>query len=125
MARWPQNVAAQRVAAAMAGERGDWSLAERFIESAIARTGPNDVLLLAQLARARIEQGNAPAALDPARRAYRLMPGNATISGVYGRALALSGEGDGRDAADLLLKAVRLAPDDPVLRAWLGELSAS
>ena len=125
IARWPDNVAAQRVAAAMAGERGDWPLAERFIEAAIARTGPNDALLLAQLARARIEQGEAAAAIDAARRAYRLLPGNATISGVYGRALALSGEGDGRDAADLLLKAVRLSPDDPVLRAWLGELSAS
>ena len=122
MARWPENVAALRVAAAMAGEGGDWAAAEGLLDTALARTGPNDVLLLTQLARARIEQGDAEGAIDPARRAYRLLPANATVSGVYGRALALSGEGDGRDAADLLLKAVRLAPEDIVLRAWLADL---
>lgn len=125
MARWPDNVAAMRIAAAMAAERGDWSGALALTESAVNRAGPNDALLLTQLARARIETGDADSAIEPAARAYRLLPGNATVSGVYGRALALSGEGDGRDAADLLLKAVRLAPEDAVLRRWFGELSAS
>ena len=125
MARWPENVAAMRIAAAMAAERGDWNGALALTESAVDRAGPNDALLLTQLARARIETGDADGAVDPARHAYRLLPGNATVSGVYGRALTLSGEGDGRDAADLLLKAVRLSPDDAVLQQWLGELSAS
>ncbi len=122
MARWPENVAAMRVAAAMAGERGDWAAALAALEPALARTGPNDALLLSQIARSRIELGDADDAVAPAARAYRLLPGNATVSGVYGRALALSGEGDGRNAADLLLKAVRLAPEDRVLRAWLADL---
>ena len=125
MARWPENVAAMRVAATMAGEGGDWATARAAIEPAVARTGPDDALLLSQLARARIELGDADGAIAPAARAYRLLPGNATVSGVYGRALALSGESDGRDAADLLLKAVRLAPEDAVLQGWLGDLSAS
>lgn len=125
MARWPENLPAMRVAAAMAAERGDWGRALAMTESAVDRAGPNDALLLTQLARARIETGNADGAVEPAARAYRLLPGNATISGVFGRALALSGTSDGRDAADLLLKAVRLAPDDAVLQQWLGELSSS
>lgn len=121
MARWPENVAAMRIAAGMAGESGDWAQAEAYLNAAIDRTGPNDALLEAQSARARLEQGDASGALGAARRAYRLMPGNATISGVYGRALQLSGEGQGQDSADLLLKAVRLAPDDSVLLTWYGE----
>lgn len=121
MARWPENVAAMRIAAGMAGEGGEWAQAEAFLNAAIDRTGPNDALLEAQWARARLEQGDASGALAAAQRAYRLMPGNATISGVYGRALQLSGEGQGQDSADLLLKAVRLAPDDSVLLAWFGE----
>lgn len=125
MARWPQNVPAMRISAAMAAQRGDWNAALALTESAMDRAGPNDALLLAQLARARVETGDADGAIEPARHAYRLLPGNATVSGVYGRALALSSEGDGRDAADLLRKAVRLAPGDAVLRQWLGELSAS
>lgn len=125
MARWPENLAAMRIAAAVAAERGDWNAALALTESARDRAGPNDALLLTQLARARIETRDVDGAVEPARHAYRLLPGNATVSGVYGRALALSGEGDGRDAADLLLKAVRLAPDDAVLRQWLGEYSAS
>lgn len=123
MARWPDNVPAMRIAASMAGESGDWAAAEGYLSAAIDRTGPNDALLAAQWARARLEQGDAAGALAPIRRAYRLVPGNATISGVYGRALQLSGEGEGHDAADLLLKAVRLAPDDVVLRAWYNERS--
>ncbi len=125
MAYWPQNVAAMRIAATMAGERGDWTAAQAILESAVARAGPNDALLLSQMARALIETGDVDGAIAPAARAYRLLPGNATTSGVYGRALALSGQGSGRDAADLLLKAVRLAPEDMVLRRWLGELSGS
>jgi cellulose synthase operon protein C len=124
MARWPENVAAMRVAATMAGERGDWAAALAALEPAMARAGPNDALLLSQIARARIELGDANDAIAPAARAYRLLPGNATVSGVYGRALALSGEGDGRDAADLLLKAVRLAPEDAVLQGWFRALRA-
>ncbi len=121
MARWPDNVAAMRVAATMAGEQGDWGASLAALEPALARAGPNDALLLSQIARARIELGDTDGAIAPAARAYRLLPGNATISGVYGRALALGRQGDGRDAADLLLKAVRLAPEDAVLRGWWME----
>lgn len=120
MARWPENVPAMRVAAAMAAESGDWARANAVLAAAMARAGPNDALLLVQAARAAIETGDAQGALPLARRAYRLLPGNASASGIYGLALMRSGA-QGPDARDLLSKAVQLAPDDPMLRQWLAE----
>lgn len=121
MARWPQNVAAMRVAAAFAVEQGDWGRARDFLLAANARIGPNDALLLAQIARSELELGDAAAAQPFAERAYRLLPGNATISGVYGLALARSG-GDQQDPRDLLAKAVQLAPGDRLLQQWRAEV---
>ena len=123
MARNPENIEAMRVAAAFAAEQGDWARARDALSAANQRIGPNDALILIQLARAQIELGDAAAALPYAARAYRLVPGNATASGVYGLALALTG-GDRRDARDLLVKSVQLAPDDALLKRWLAQLSA-
>jgi cytochrome c-type biogenesis protein CcmH/NrfG len=85
------------------------------------RVGSNDALLLAQLARCEVELGNVGEALPLAARAYRLLPGNATISGVYGITVARGG-GLMTDARDLLDKAVQLAPEDALLRQWRAEV---
>jgi tetratricopeptide (TPR) repeat protein len=122
--RWPENVAAMRTAASFAAEQGDWTGSAAQLRAALARTGPNDALLLAQLARCEVELGDAGSALAYARRAYRLLPGNATISGVYGFALAKAG-GPTQDARDLLSKAVNLAPEDLLLRSWHDEVLGS
>ena len=122
MARWPENVAAMRVAAAMAAESGEWDRANAILSAAIARAGPNDALLLMQAARAAMESGDVAAALPLARRAYRLLPGNGSASGIYGIVLSRAGERP-QDAQDLLLKAVQLSPDDGLLREWLAEAS--
>lgn len=122
--RWPENVAAMRIAAAFAAEQGQWSVTVAQLRAALARTGPNDALLLAQLARSELELGDAEAALVYARRAYQRLPGNATVSGLYGVSLGRTG-GSQVDAADLLIKAVSLAPDDALLRAWLAEVVAN
>ncbi len=121
MARWPENVAAMRVAGSMAAEEGDWTRAHAALVAAAARIGANDALLVAQLARCELELGRVSAALPLARRAYRLLPGNGTVSGIYGLALARSG-GSRTDARDLLDKAVQLSPDDPLLRQWRAEV---
>ena len=121
MAHWPENYTAMRVAASMWAEAGEWERARSALSAAIERIGPNDALLLAQLARAELELGNADAALPVARRAYRLLPGNATISGIFGLAIARSG-GDRADARDLMDKAVQLAPYDPLLQQWRAEV---
>ncbi len=123
MARWPENLPAMRVAAAMAADSGEWGRANAILSAAIARAGPDDALLLMQAARAAIETGEADAALPLARRAYRLLPGNASASGIYGLALTRAGQSP-QDARDLLLKAVQLSPDDPLLRTWLAEAAS-
>ena len=119
--RWPENVAAMRTAAAFAAEQGDWTRSAAQLRAALARTGPNDALLLAQLARCELELGDPASALSYARRAYRLLPGNATISGVYGIAMSRSA-GASQDAQDLLAKAASLAPDDALLQSWREEV---
>ncbi|MEQ1689436.1 MAG: tetratricopeptide repeat protein, partial [Sphingopyxis sp.] len=120
MARWPENVAAMRVAGAFRAEQDDWTGARAALAAALARVGSNDALLLTQLARCELELGNVGAALPLARRSYRLMPGNATVSGIYGITLARGG-GSVADARDLLDKAIQLAPDDALLRQWRAE----
>jgi tetratricopeptide (TPR) repeat protein len=122
-ARWPENISAMRVAASIAAEEGDWPRVIGELQAVIARIGTNDALVQAQLARALIETGEEGEALPHAERAYHLLPGNATISGVYGLALHRTG-GNAQDARDLLTKAVQLAPNDAVLRSWTGEMSA-
>lgn len=120
LARNPENVAVMRVAAAWSAEGGDWPGALLSLRAAIDRTGPNDALLLAQLARAEVEAGEAARAVPHAARAYRLLPGNATVCGVYGLTVLRSG-GERRIARELLDKAVGLAPDDALLSQWQRE----
>ncbi len=122
-ARYPENVPTMRIAAAYAAEQNDWAGALAWQRAALARVGTNDALLLAQIARSRVELGDAASALPYARRAYRLLPGNATISGIYGLAVHRSGA-RGAAARQLLEKAVTLAPDDELLRRWLAEARA-
>lgn len=121
MARWPENVASMRIAGAFSAEDGDWATARAALLAAQERVGSNDALLLAQLARCEVELGNVGEALPLAARAYRLLPGNATISGIYGIATARGG-GSMTDARDLLDKAVQLAPEDALLRQWRAEV---
>lgn len=120
-ARHPENVTAMRIAAAYATESGDWAGALPWQQAAIARVGTNDALLLAQTARSLVEVGEAEAASDYAGRAYRLLPGNASISGIYGWSLYRSGA-TGDAPRHLLEKAVDLAPDDALLQRWLAQV---
>jgi cellulose synthase operon protein C len=122
MHRWPQNVPAMRIAAAFVAENGEWPVALAYLDAASARGGGGDALMLAQIARAHLEMDDASAALPIAARAYRLLPGNATISGLYGLALHRNGQG-GEDSRDLLNKAVQLASDDGILRRWQAEVA--
>jgi tetratricopeptide (TPR) repeat protein len=121
LARWPNDAVAMRVAGNFAAEGGNWPVARDYLGAALARLGTNDALLLAQVARAELEVGDAAAALPYAARAYRLFPGNATTSGVYGLALHRNG-GDRTDAHELMVKAVQLAPGDALLLRWAREV---
>ncbi len=120
-ARHPENVTAMRIAGAYATEQGDWAGALPWQQATLARVGTNDALLLAQAARSLVEMGEPDAAAEYAGRAYRLLPGNATISGIYGWSLHRSGA-TGAAPRHLLEKAVDLAPDDAQLRRWLAQV---
>ncbi|MFM6853422.1 MAG: tetratricopeptide repeat protein, partial [Sphingopyxis sp.] len=124
MARWPENVAAMRIAASFAADQGDWAAARAALVPVNDRTGSFDALVLAQIARCELELGDAGAALPWAARAYRRLPANATVSGVYGIAMARSG-GNQQDSRDLMAKALSIAPDDALIRRWYGEVVAA
>lgn len=120
MAHWPEDTAAMRIAAAMAAEEGRWQAAKDALLAARDRVGGRDALLLAQLARCDLELGGVGGALAAARQAYALMPGNASVSAIYGISILRNG-GNRTDALDLLRKAMQLAPEDRQIAQWWAE----
>jgi cellulose synthase operon protein C len=76
-----------------------------------ARTGFNDSVLNANIARTLTALGEHDDAVREARLAYRIDPANLMTTYAYGRAVLLQG-GDVKRARDLLRKASKLAPED-------------
>lgn len=124
LAQNPDDVEAQRLAAAMAMQAQDWRGALRLLRGVQARIGSNDALLMADLARAALEAGDTAGAGAYAAHAYRLMPASPVTADIHGWTLLASGRG-GQAAVDLLEKAVALAPGHPVLRAHLSQAYAA
>ncbi|HKY80639.1 MAG TPA: tetratricopeptide repeat protein [Sphingobium sp.] len=124
LAQNPNDVDAQRLAAAIAMQAGDWKGALRLLRAVQARIGSSDPLLLADLARAALESGDAGSARRYAALAYRLMPASPVTADMYGWTLVASGQ-KGQAAVDLLEKAVALAPGHPVPRAHLARAYAA
>ncbi len=120
MAHWPEDSAAMRISAGMAAEDGHWQAAKDALLAARDRVGGRDALLLAQLARCDLELGGVGDALAAGRQAYALMPGNASVSAIYGISLLRNG-GNRTDALDLLRKAAILAPEDRQIAQWWAE----
>ncbi|MEC3911708.1 tetratricopeptide repeat protein [Sphingobium sp. CR2-8] len=120
----PNDVEAQRWAADMAIQAQDWRGALRLLQAVRARIGDNDAVLMANLARAALEQGDSSAARAYAAHAYRLMPANPVTADMFGWALLRTGE-KGPATIDLLEKAVALAPQAPALQLHLGQAYAA
>lgn len=116
----PNDVEAQRLAAAIAMQRQDWRAALRLLQAVRTQTGDGDAVLMADLARAALESGDRTAARAYAAHAYRLMPANPMTADIYGWTLLRTGE-KGPAVVDLLEKAVALAPGLPVLQLHLGQ----
>jgi predicted Zn-dependent protease len=120
----PNDVEAQRLAADMAMQAQEWRGARRMLQAVRAKIGDNDAVLMADLARAAMEDGDRIAARAYAAHAYRLMPGNPVTVDMLGWVLARTGE-KGTAAVDLLEKAVALAPGAPALQLHLGQAYAA
>jgi predicted Zn-dependent protease len=120
----PNDVEAQRLAAASYMQAQDWRGALRMLQAVRAQTGDNDAMLMADMARAALETGDKTNARAYAAFAYRLMPGNPMTADVYGWTLLRTGSA-GQASVDLLEKAVALAPQHPVLQMHLGQAYAA
>ena len=103
----PADREALRLAAGFAIDAQDWRAAARLLQAVRAQVGDNDALLMAQLARVSLENGDRAAARAYARHGYRLMPGNPVTADMLGWVL-LRTDAPGPAAVDLLEKAVAL-----------------
>jgi Flp pilus assembly protein TadD len=88
-----------------------------------ARIGHRDALLLADLATAWLERGDAGRAVVYARRAYALQPASPVTADIYGLALAKAGQG--KAGLEYLEKALALAPGNPLVHAHIRLAQAS
>lgn len=118
----PVNIAALRLS-------GQWQLAAGDADSAIdtlellrARIGDGDAALNADLAVAYAAADEFEAAADFGEAAYALAPANPVVADAYGWALYRNG--DAQAAAELLQKAVVLAPRHAGLRWHLAQVYA-
>lgn len=102
----PRSLAAERVRGNIRVSAGDWAGAIAAFESVRTRTGDHDPVLLNNLSWARIESGDAAAALTDAAAAYRLAPGNAATGDTFGWMLLKNGR-DRAAALTLLDRAAR------------------
>ncbi|WP_375287660.1 tetratricopeptide repeat protein [Sphingomonas sp.] len=118
----PASPLADRLAANVQGDAGDWASALETLDRLRLSIGARDAMLLAALARAEVAGGDPARALRFARAAYALAPMNAAVADSYGWALYQAG--DVPLALQLARKAVALAPDDPVARWHQGQLLA-
>jgi Flp pilus assembly protein TadD len=81
-------------------------------------------MLMADLARASLETGDAKNACAYAAYAYRLLPASPMTADMFGYTLLRTGS-SGQPAVDLLEKAVALAPGHPLLQMHLGQAYAA
>lgn len=114
----------------------------RFLEMAL-RAAPEDVDMLCEAAEARFSVGDPRGALAHVQKAYAVEKQSARVLGLLARALEEGGmavkarpvwiqaarqyEADGNNVAraDALTRALAIGPDDPELRAQLGEAAAA
>ena len=119
LAQNPMNVDGQRLAASLLLADGEYDRALAVLSALQMRLGNEDALLMADIARAYVGMGKARRALPYAAHAWRLMPGSAVASDIFGWAVLKASPGDAR-ALELLEKAQSLAPHEPLVKLHLG-----
>lgn len=118
----PENVAALRLAAHWQMAAGQWDDAIDTLENLRSRIGSRDAGLLSELAFANIGADNVDDAVSYGTAAYDIAPMSPVATDAYGWALYAAGE-NGK-AADLLEKAVSLAPQNAGIRWHLAQVYA-
>jgi cellulose synthase operon protein C len=88
----PANLTALRLAGYRNLDAGQWGNAVVLLERVRARTGYNDSLLLANLARAYTGAGKLDKAAEYAAIAYRVAPANIMVTKIYADVLKRSGK---------------------------------
>ena len=119
----PASLPARRLLAETYLAAGANEAAAALYRDLIAVIGPNDAMLHAGYARALSGAGRAGAALDQARRAYRVQPGNPEVVHIYGYVALQAGEHE--EAREILEKAVAMLPDNPLARRHLAMAEAA
>lgn len=118
----PQNIAAQRLAAHWQIVAGDYDAAIEALEGLRERIGNRDAALLTELAMAYIGDGDDATGLSYAKAAYGVAPLSPAATDAYG--WALYQQGRNAQAAQLLEKAVAIAPAHAGLRWHLAQVYA-
>jgi tetratricopeptide (TPR) repeat protein len=119
----PANTGGLRLLANAYIDRGHWPGAILTLGALHARLGNNQPLLLADLALARLRNGDEPTATRDARLAYRVQPASTLATHVRG--LTLTARGDvPMVAVEMLEKAQAKSPRNPWLRYHLAQAYA-
>ncbi len=116
----PNNVAGLRWMAYEHLETQSWKVARRILENLRQRIGNNDALIMAGLAQAYTGLGQTEKAINAGRIAYRVQPSSPVVSHLYGLAILADGT-RGKDAIDLIEKAVIIAPENAAYRRSLAK----
>ncbi len=116
----PNSIAGLRWMAYEHLETENWEIAGRILENLRKRIGDNDALIMAGLAQAYTGLGQTEKAINAGRIAYRVQPSSPVVSHLYGLAL-LADETRGKDAIDLIQKAVTIVPENATYRRSLAK----
>lgn len=123
LANNPTSLTAQRLTAYHMLDDGKWEQAAALLEKLRARIGPNDSILLVNLARAYSEMNESEKAMRAAALAYFVDPANPMVVHIYGQVLLKSGK-RAKAARELLEKAAILMPNNAQVKADLAKAKA-
>lgn len=118
----PQSLTGRRILGHWQVRNGAMEAAIETLESVRRLAGNRDAALLADLALAYAGGADGAVARAYGQAAYRLAPMNAAVCDAY--AVALAAAGDLAGARQLAVKAVALAPGDPVIAAHARRIAA-
>lgn len=124
LANNPTSLTAQRLMAYRLLDDGRWREAAVLLEKLLARVGPNDSILLANLARAYSAIDDDTKATKYAELAYLIDPANPMVTHIYGQVL-LHSDKRPKAAVELLEKAAILMPNSAKVKTDLAKAKAA